>query len=162
MSIYMPKTKIRYLLVKYWQLKNTEISLAERHFWLLLVNQIFPKHACSFCRMLKTHKDFPFTQIPDKTNDIIFLKSPKNPFLGHFLPFFLIVFSENPALSHITIYGPLTPCKVSEKTHEPILRKFMDRQKVRWKDRQTDPSSQGWGSKKRAVFVPSILSEGIF
>ena len=112
--------------------------------------------------MLKTHKDFPFTQIPDKTNDIIFLKSPKNLFLGHFLPFFLIVFSENPALSHITIYGPLTPCEVSEKTHEPILRKFMDRQKVRWKDRQTDPSSQGWGSKKRAVFVPSILSEGIF
>ena len=32
------------LFVKYWQLKN-EISLAERHFWLKLENQIFPKHA---------------------------------------------------------------------------------------------------------------------
>ena len=33
------------LLVKYWRLKNTEISLAESHFWLQLQNQIFPKHA---------------------------------------------------------------------------------------------------------------------
>ena len=33
------------LLVEYWQLKKTEISLAERHFWLQLQNQIFPKHA---------------------------------------------------------------------------------------------------------------------
>ena len=33
------------LLVKYRQLKNTGISLAEKHFWLQLENQIFPKHA---------------------------------------------------------------------------------------------------------------------
>ena len=34
------------LLMKYWQLKNTEISLAKRsHFWLQLEDQIFPKHA---------------------------------------------------------------------------------------------------------------------
>ena len=33
------------LLLKYWQLKNTEISLAESHFWLELENQIFPKYA---------------------------------------------------------------------------------------------------------------------
>ena len=33
------------LLVKYWQFKNTEISLAKRHFWLQLENQIFTKHA---------------------------------------------------------------------------------------------------------------------
>ena len=32
------------LLMKYWQLKNTEISLAKSHFWLKLENQIFPKH----------------------------------------------------------------------------------------------------------------------
>ena len=30
------------------------------------------------------HKNFNFTQIPDKTNDEIFLKSPKAMFLGHF------------------------------------------------------------------------------
>ena len=33
------------LLVKYRQLKNTGISLAEKHFWLQLESQIFPKHA---------------------------------------------------------------------------------------------------------------------
>ena len=31
--------------------------------------------------------NFHFTQIPDKTNDIIFLKSPKTMFWGHFWPF---------------------------------------------------------------------------
>ena len=32
------------LLVKYWWLKNTGISLTKRHFWLYLENQISPKH----------------------------------------------------------------------------------------------------------------------
>ena len=39
--------------------------------------------AC-FCRMLMNPKNFHFTQIPDKTNNVIFLKSPKNMILGHF------------------------------------------------------------------------------
>ena len=43
--------------------------------------------ACSFRRMLMNHNNFKFTQIPDKTNDVIFLKSPKNMFLGHFRSF---------------------------------------------------------------------------
>ena len=43
--------------------------------------------ACIFLRMLMNHKNFDFTQIPDKTNDVIFLKSPKTMFLGHFWPF---------------------------------------------------------------------------
>ena len=34
-----------YLLLKYWQLKNTEISLAKSFFWLKLENQIFLRHA---------------------------------------------------------------------------------------------------------------------
>ena len=35
MSIYMQKIKSEInLKVNYWRLKNTEISLAERHFWL--------------------------------------------------------------------------------------------------------------------------------
>ena len=37
--------------------------------------------------MLMNHKNFNFTQIPDKTNDEIFLKSPKAMFLSHFWPF---------------------------------------------------------------------------
>ena len=32
-------------LMKFWRLNNTEISLAENHFWLQLENQISPKYA---------------------------------------------------------------------------------------------------------------------
>ena len=90
--------------------------------------------ACSFCRMLMNYKNLHFTQIPDKTNDVIFLKTPKIMFWGHFWPFLVIFarwgfFQKNPAQSHITRYGPLTPCQVSEKTNEPILRKLTDRRK---------------------------------
>ena len=70
------------LLVKYWRLKNTEISLAESHFWITW--ELDFSQACSFRRMLMNHKNFHFTQIPEKTNDVIFLKSPKTMFLGHF------------------------------------------------------------------------------
>ena len=51
------------------------------------------------------HKNFHFTQIPDKTNDVIFFKSPKTMFLDHFCP--MGIFSKNIRLSHTTIYGPL-------------------------------------------------------
>ena len=33
-----------------------------------------------------SHKNFDFTQIPDKTNDVILLKTPKTMFWGHFWP----------------------------------------------------------------------------
>ena len=33
------------------------------------------------------HKNFDFTQIPDKTNDVISLKKPETLFLGNFWPF---------------------------------------------------------------------------
>ena len=63
--------------------------------------------------MLMNHKNFSFTQIPDKTNDMIFLKSPKTLFLGHFWPFFGhfgpmgISLKKNLALSHTQLYkGP--------------------------------------------------------
>ena len=94
--------------------------------------------ACSFYRMLMNHKNFHFTQIPDKTNDIIFLKSPKPCFWAIFDNFRSFLpdgdFFQKIQLSHKTIYGPLTPCWVSEKTNEPILRKFTDRQKDKQKD----------------------------
>ena len=93
--------------------------------------------------MLMNHKNFHFTQIPAKTNDVMFFKSPKMLFLGHFWPFLVIFaqwgfFPRNPALSQITLYGLLTPCQVSEKTNELILRKLTDRQKNRLKDRWKD------------------------
>ena len=70
---------------------------------------------CSFHRMLMSHNNFHFMQIQNKTNNVIFLKSPKTMFLWHFGPFLVIFarwgfFPNNPALLHTTIYEPLTPC----------------------------------------------------
>ena len=70
------------LLMKYWWLMNTEISLAEHHFWL--TGEPDFSQACSFHRTLMSHKNFCFTQIPDKTNDVIFWKSLIFLFLGYF------------------------------------------------------------------------------
>ena len=135
--VYVPKIKVRYssineiLTIKeYWNLISQEQFLA------ITWEPDFSK-ACSFCRMLMNHKNFCFTQFPDKTNDVIFLKSPKTLFLEHFWPLLVIFaqwgfFAKNLALSQITIYRPLTPCQVSEKTNEPILRKFTDRRKDGW------------------------------
>ena len=44
--------------------------------------------ACSFHRMLMNHENFRFTQIADKNNDVIFLKSPKSNVFGPFLTIF--------------------------------------------------------------------------
>ena len=87
------------LLVKYWRLKNTEMSLA----WEPDFSQ-----ACSFRRMLMNHKDFHFTQIPDKTNDMIFLESPKT--MGHFGHFwsFLPNGQKSAFVTHNYIWAPNT------------------------------------------------------
>ena len=99
------------LLVTYWRLKNTETSLTKSHFWLTWEPDF--SQACSFRRMLMNHKNFHFTQISDKTNDMVFLKSPKTMFLGHFWPFFPDGdFFQKIRLPHATIYGPLTPCHI--------------------------------------------------
>ena len=102
--IYVPKIKVRYssineiLTIKeYWNLIGWEPFLAIT--WEPDFSQ-----ACSFWRMLMNHKNF--TQIPDRTNDVIFLKCPKTLFLGHFWLFLVIfgwwgLFAKNLALSHI-------------------------------------------------------------
>ena len=122
MPIYMPKIKVRYssiseiLTIKeYWNLIDCEPFLAIT--WEPEFSQ-----ACKFCRMLMNHKNFYFTQIPDKTKDMIFLKSPKTLFWGHFWPF-SVIFAR---------WGFFL--QVSEKTNELILRKLKDR----WKDGQME------------------------
>ena len=65
---------------EYWNLTRRETFLGIT--WELDFSQ-----ACNFCRMLMNHKNFHFTQIPDKPNDAIFLKSPKTMFRGHFWQF---------------------------------------------------------------------------
>ena len=103
--------------------------------------------------MLMNQKNFRFTQIPDKTKDMISLKSPKTLFWGHFWSFLPGEdFFKKILLSHTTKLGSLTPCQVLEKTNEPILRKLTDRRK----DGQTDcilldPSDQGRGSNKNLI-----------
>ena len=43
--------------------------------------------ACSFCRMLMNHKNFHFTQISDKTNDVVFQKPCFWAIFDHFWSF---------------------------------------------------------------------------
>ena len=129
----MPKFRVRYwskseiLTIKeYWNLIGWEPFLAIT--WEPDFSQ-----ACSFCRMLMNHKNFHFTKLPDKNDDVIFLKSPKAMFWAIFGHFCLMeIFSKNLALPHTTIYEPLTSCQVSEKTNELILRKLTDRWKDGW------------------------------
>ena len=67
------------MIKEYWNLIGRETFLAttrEPDFF----------QARSFRRMLMNNKNFYFTQIPDKTNNVIFLKNPKTMFLGHFWP----------------------------------------------------------------------------
>ena len=87
MPIYMPKIEVRYLSIseiltfkEYWNLIGQEQFLALT--WEPDFSQAF-----NFCRMLMNHMNFPFAQIPDKTNNMIFLKS-KNAVFGSFLTIF--------------------------------------------------------------------------
>ena len=88
---------------EYWNLIGQELFLAitwEPDFY----------QACSFRRMLMNHKNFHFTQIPDKANAVIFLESPKTLFWGIFDHFWLFLpdgdFLQKIRLCHTTIYGP--------------------------------------------------------
>ena len=59
-------------------------NLIDRDPFLAITSEPDFSQACSFHRMLMKQKNFHFTQMLDKTNDVIFSKSPKNLFLGHF------------------------------------------------------------------------------
>ena len=95
---------------------------------------LFP--SMQFFQNVNELKNFHFTQNPDRTNDMNFLKSPKPCFgenFDHFWSFLLDGdFFQKIQLS--LLFGSLTLCQVSEKTNEPILKKLTDR----CKDRQTD------------------------
>ena len=108
LSTYQKSKSDIILLMKFWWLKNTEIPLTESHFWLQLKNQVFPRHAV-FAECQWTIKTFVLHQFPDKTKEVIFLKSPKTLFLGHFWLFCCHfcpsgIFSKN----HNIIWAPNT------------------------------------------------------
>ena len=50
--------------------------------------------------------------------------------------FFFFFFSKNLASSVISYHHQLSSCTISEKTNDPILRKFSDGKMDRWTDRQ--------------------------
>ena len=70
---------------EYWNLIGQEQFLALYITWEPDISQ-----ACSFRRMFMNHKNCYLTQIPDKTNDVIFLESPKTMFLGYFSQFWFL------------------------------------------------------------------------
>ena len=145
MPIYMPNINIRYwciseiLMVKeYWNL------IGQQPFLAIAWESDFSQ-ACSFRRILMNHKNFHFTQIPDKT--MWFSLTVQKPCFGAIFDHFAWsgFFPKNPALSHTTIYGSLTPwvpnTKFQKKTIEliPITYGQTDRwtegQKDGWMDR---------------------------
>ena len=61
---------------------------------------------------------------------------PLDPNSVHHLFFFFCFFSKNLASSVISYHHQLSSCTISEKTNDPILRKFSDGKMDRWTDRQ--------------------------
>ena len=145
MPISMPKIKFRYLSIseistikEYWNLIDQETFLATT--WEPDFSQ-----ACSFCLTLMNHKKFCFKQIPDKTNDIIFLKSP-NPVFGPFLTIFghfcqLGIFSKKSgSVTRNYIWDPNTMLSLRKKMSPFWENLWTDGRTDRWKDGQTDGS----------------------
>ena len=68
------------------------------------------------------YKNVRFTQIADKTNDMIFLKSPENPVFGPFLTIFAQwgFFPKNPAVTHNYIWAPNIMLSFKKK----LMRQF--------------------------------------
>ena len=123
------------LLVKYWRLGNKRLRI------LAVIWEPSFSQACNFCIMLMNHKNFHITQIQDKANDMIFLKSPKTMFLSHFWLFLVIFawlgfFPKNSAVTYNYIWAPNSMLSF-RKTNEPIPRKLTDKRKDERKDRRT-------------------------
>ena len=79
-------------------------------------------------RNLDNNKTLNFRPFPAKTNKSILWNYRNSQFLGHFGPFLpkfgqTRYFGENRAVSLLSVYGPITSCKRSEKNNEPIPRK---------------------------------------
>ena len=85
------------MIKEYWNLIDQEPFLA-------ITRELDFSQPCSFCRMLMNHNNVDFTQIPDKTNDMIFLKSPKTMFWAIFDHFYLIGVFSKKSSCHTQLY----------------------------------------------------------
>ena len=79
-------------------------------------------------------------KISKKSNEAILRKLIKYGKSVHFRPFWSIfgtmrIFFKNPALSLFSTYQPLTSCKISKNSNEPILRKLSSK---KWTDGRMD------------------------
>ena len=120
------------MIREYWNLIGWEPFFSIT--WELNFSQAY-----SFPRMLMNHKNFHFTQTPDKTNDVILLKSPKTIFLGNFWPFLSYgdFFRKNLAVTHNYIWVPnimLSFKKIISQSQENL---WTDGRADRRRDRQT-------------------------
>ena len=103
-----------------------------------------------------------FSQIWDLSkntaNNIKFHYGP-NSEKPYFRPTFgaEIFFSKNPALSRTRSHGPLTPCWVSEKTNEQILRKLLDIGTEGWKDRRSEGKTKGLKDWKPLIHLTFLV-----
>ena len=113
--------------------------------FLAITCKIDFSHISSFHKMLKGHKYFHSTPFPDKTNQQIFLKSPKTPFMAHFWSFLPEgdFFQKNQDLSRTSPCGPLTPYKIPEKPNGSIPRKLPERRTKIRTNRRTDRRMEG-------------------
>ena len=113
-------------------------------------------------------KEPSFAIVFRKNKSQYFQNKVKCSFFWLFLPKFRQkwIFQRNWVLSHFIFYSPLTSCKKSEKTNEPILRKTLDKQ---LSDEANDSPMDGLtnqckGLKYTAsiscclIFLPCILS----
>ena len=85
------------MIKEYWNLIGREPFLSLT--WELDFSQ-----ACSLRRMLMNHKNFDFTQIPEKINGVIFLKSPKTMIFDHFCP--IRIFSKKSSCRTQHMWAP--------------------------------------------------------
>ena len=136
MPIYIPKVRHQSIneiltIKEYW-------NLADREPFLPIIWEPDFSQACSFRRMLKDRINFHFTPTPDKPNNLIFLKSPKNLV---FWPFLTEFFSKKSCSD--TCYWIWAPSTILsfKKTNEPILRKRTDRLSGGRRDARTDSLS---------------------
>ena len=111
-----------YSCLSTYQNSKSDINLAKKvkkkvnEYWNLIGREPFLTvtwesdfyQACSLCRMSMNHNNFHFTQIPDKTNDPIFLKNSKNHIVGPFEVIFAQwrSFPQNLAVTHNYIWAP--------------------------------------------------------
>ena len=93
-------------------------NLIGRQQFLAITSEPDFSQACNFCRMLMYHKNFHFTQFPDKTNDITFLKSPKTMFwviFDHFFAWWGLFYKKSSFVTHIYIWAPNTMLSFRKK-----------------------------------------------